>query len=104
MINFKNGIRVSSRRIVITAACVLLIASFSRAPQAQAPHVDASFLTGLQWRLVGPFRGGRAPAVVGDPENAVVFYMGTAHGGVWKTIDAGANWLNVSDRFFKLAS
>jgi photosystem II stability/assembly factor-like uncharacterized protein len=68
------------------------------------PVVDPSFLNALQWRLAGPFRGGRATAVVGDPNNPMVFYMGTAHAGVWKTVDAGANWRNVSDRFFKLAS
>ena len=66
--------------------------------------MDRAFLSALQWRLVGPFRGGRAPAVVGDPNDPMVFYMGTAHGGVWKTVDAGANWRNVTDRFFEVAS
>ena len=108
-------LRFSSHAIAIAAACLLLVASFSRAPEAvvaravqattaQYPHVDPAFLAALQWRLVGPFRGGRAPAVVGDPQNPAVFYMATAHGGVWKTVDAGANWRNVTDRFFDLAS
>jgi photosystem II stability/assembly factor-like uncharacterized protein len=79
------------------------------APEAQDgrrgyPRVDASFLTALEWRSIGPFRGGRAPAVAGDPDNPLVFYMGTAHGGVWKTADAGGHWRNVSDRFFTLAT
>jgi len=68
---------------------------------AEGPTVDASFLSALEWRFVGPFRGGRAPAVAGDADNPLVFYFGAAHGGVWKTTDAGLNWRNVSDGFFE---
>jgi hypothetical protein len=46
-------------------------------------------LRGMQWRLVGPFRGGRAVAVTGDPVEPRTFYMGSVDGGVWKTVDAG---------------
>jgi photosystem II stability/assembly factor-like uncharacterized protein len=70
---------------------------------AEYPRVDPGLLAALEWRSIGPFRGGRAPAVAGDPDDAAVFYMGTAHGGVWKTTDAGAYWRNVSDPFFKQA-
>lgn len=51
----------------------------------------------MQWRSIGPFRGGRSVAstgVVGDP---LTYYMGTVGGGVWKTTDAGTTWSNVSD-------
>src|SRR5271166_1912147 len=46
---------------------------------------------GLQYRLVGPFRGGRVVAVSGvvGPENANVYYFGAVAGGVWKTTDGG---------------
>jgi len=63
--------------------------------------VDASFLSALEWRFVGPFRGGRVTAVAGDAEDPLVFYFGSAHGGVWKTTDAGMHWRNVSDGFFE---
>ena len=69
--------------------------------QADDPSVDASFLSALEWRFVGPLRGGRVTAVAGDAENPLVFYFGAAHGGVWKTTDAGMNWRNVSDGFFE---
>ena len=75
----------------------------SRSVAGDYPKVDASFLAALEWRSIGPFRGGRATAVVGDPEDPQVFYFGSAHGGVWKTQDAGAYWRNVSDAFFKVA-
>ena len=63
-----------------------------------------SVLDGLEWRLIGPFRGGRSVAVAGDPRDIAVFYFGSTGGGVWKTIDGGQYWQNVSDGFFKRAS
>ncbi|MGE5156461.1 MAG: WD40/YVTN/BNR-like repeat-containing protein [Betaproteobacteria bacterium] len=73
------------------------------ATAAELPRVDARFLSALEWRSIGPFRGGRVTAVAGDPDDPLVFYMGTAHGGVWKTVDAGTYWRNVSDGFFTFA-
>ena len=61
-------------------------------------------LRGLQWRLVGPFRGGRAVAVTGDPVEPRTFFMGAVDGGVWKTIDAGVTWENISDDNSTIAS
>lgn len=99
--------------VVVVSVCLLVAApwGYSRHPGdgrpraaagvAEYPTVDPSFLTALEWRSIGPFRGGRATAVAGDPDDPLVFYMGTAHGGVWKTTDAGMYWRNVSDAFFK---
>ncbi len=61
-------------------------------------------LKNLQYRLVGPFRGGRVGAVAGVPSQPSVYYFGAAGGGVWKTLDGGATWDNVSDGFFKTGS
>jgi photosystem II stability/assembly factor-like uncharacterized protein len=68
------------------------------------PAVDASLLNGLQWRPLGPPRGGRVTAVAGDAQNALTFYFGASHGGVWKTTNAGVSWRNISDRFFTTAA
>ena len=68
---------------------------------AEYPRVDASFLSALEWRFVGPYRGGRVVAVAGVPNDPLVYYFGAAHGGVWKTTDAGRYWRNVSDGFFE---
>ena len=73
------------------------------APPAQSAAVDPSFFGGLEWRPLGPPRGGRSTAVAGDAQNPLVFYFGASHGGVWKTTDAGLSWRNVSDGFFRTA-
>jgi hypothetical protein len=54
----------------------------------------------IEWRLVGPFRGGRSGTVTGVKGNDLLYYMGTAGGGVWKTTDAGSTWECISDGFF----
>ena len=65
---------------------------------------DNSPLQKLEWRCIGPFRGGRVVAVAGDPREPAVFYFGSTGGGIWKTTDAGQYWVNISDGFFKRAS
>ena len=62
---------------------------------AQDPIVKAQ-----NFRLIGPFRGGRAAAAVGSYSDVNTFYMGATGGGVWKSMDAGNNWKNISDGFF----
>jgi photosystem II stability/assembly factor-like uncharacterized protein len=61
-------------------------------------------MNALRWRHVGPFRGGRAPAVIGHPTELATFYMGTSGGGLWKTVDAGTYWENISDGYFNRSS
>ena len=57
-------------------------------------------LESLTWRCIGPFRGGRVVAVSGHPKDPLVAYFGACAGGVWKTIDEGQTWNNVSDSYF----
>src|SRR5690242_20732652 len=61
-------------------------------------------LNGLEWRLIGPHRGGRVVAVAGDPSDRLTFYFGACAGGVWKTTDGGITWRNVSDGYFTSAA
>jgi len=69
-----------------------------------AATIDPQLLKALEWRLIGPYRGGRVVAVAGDPVDAQTFYFGSTGGGVWKTTDGGIIWENVSDGYFKRAS
>lgn len=61
---------------------------------------DQSLYEGIKWRSIGPYRGGRAGTVSGVVGQSNVYYMGTAGGGVWKTIDAGSTWFCISDGYF----
>ncbi len=70
----------------------------------QLTTVAPEALRALEWRPVGPFRGGRVIAVAGHPTEAATFYMGSTGGGVWKTDDGGTYWENISDGFFARAS
>ena len=54
----------------------------------------------LEYRLIGPFRGGRSAAVTGVPNKPNLYYFGATGGGVWKTQDGGNKWENISDGFF----
>lgn len=74
------------------------------APVAPAITIDSAMLAPLQWRNIGPFRGGRANAIAGVPTQPMVFYAGYTGGGVWKTDDAGLTWKNISDGQFRLGS
>src|SRR2546423_7108832 len=60
-------------------------------------------LDGLEWRQLGPFRGGRVEAVAGDPRERNTFYFGSGGGGVWETTHGGVDWRQVGDGFFKRA-
>jgi photosystem II stability/assembly factor-like uncharacterized protein len=93
----------------VTAFALIVIGSAAGRPNGfvQSPvasEVDDAHLDLLRWRMVGPSRGGRVMAVAGDPVNELVFYQGTTGGGVWKTDDAGVNWQNVSDGYFRTGS
>src|SRR5437870_12997572 len=66
--------------------------------------VDSKLLSSLEWRCVGPHRGGRVVAVHGHPTDPMTFYFGACAGGVWKTNDGGTTWHNVSDGFLLTAA
>ncbi len=65
---------------------------------------DLDLSTAPRWRLLGPHRGGRVVAVAGHPREPMTFYFGACAGGVWKTVDGGAYWENISDGFFTTAA
>src|SRR5260221_8346236 len=50
-----------------------------------AGAIDEKFFSGMQWRQIGPFRGGRALAIEGVPGEPDTYYFAGAAGGVWET-------------------
>ena len=83
----------------------LIILAWTPAPaQAQEHTYDPALYQAMQWRNIGPFRGGRATTVAGIKDDVFTYYMGTTGGGVWKTTDGGDSWKNITDKFFKTGS
>lgn len=70
---------------------------------AQTTMPEEAF-AGLQYRSIGPSRGGRVTAVTGVAADLFTYYMGATGGGVWKTTDAGLSWKNISDGYVKAGS
>jgi len=79
--------------MVVRRFCVLLLSIAA----AGAQSIDPGLYSGIQWRLLGPFRAGKSTMAVGVPGNPTIYYMGTAGSGVWKTVDGGQVWTCVSD-------
>ena len=86
---------------IIFSIILLPTLSFSQQKTVLYPSAeDSILLQTTQYRLVGPFRGGRSGAVAGDYKDKNTFYFGATGGGVWKTKDGGSNWVNISDGTF----
>ena len=94
------------KRLTYRAAPIVAFLAGSAAVSGQEPlaqpEVDA--FEGLEFRLVGPSRGGRVTAVAGHVAHPYTFYMGSTGGGVWRTTNAGISWENLTDKDFRAGS
>lgn len=77
---------------------VIFFGIFSETAQAQ--NYDEALYDALEYRLIGPFRGGRSAAVTGVPGKPNLYYFGATGGGIWETKNGGRTWKNISDGFF----
>src|SRR5438067_12235287 len=88
----------------LAAGALLMLASGRSELSARQTRFDPALYSGLKWRLLGPFRGGRVDAVSGVAGRPNEFYFGAVNGGVWKSIDGGRAWAPVSDGQIPVAS
>ena len=65
-----------------------------------AQDIDSTLYSSLEFRNIGPFRGGRSATVTGVANKPNLYYFGGAGGGVWQTKDGGQTWTNISDGYF----
>ena len=77
---------------------VLIVAAASLARASAAADKAPEPFMGMKYRLVGPWRGGRAMAAVGTTGDANTYYAGYTGGGVWKTTNGGASWTSLFDK------
>jgi len=84
---------------VAQAGAALSAVRLARPPSVlwARPESPGDMPIGLDWRMLGPFRGGRCDAVSGVPGRPDEFYFGHVNGGIWKTIDAGRTWFPIFD-------
>ncbi len=73
-------------------------------PASAASAIDTAAFRAMQWRNVGPNRGGRANTAAGIPTQPLTYFAGYTGGGLWRTDDAGINWRNISDGWFRTGS
>ncbi len=73
-------------------------------PAGAAAAIDTAAFRAMQWRNVGPNRGGRANTAAGIPTQPLTYFAGYTGGGLWRTDDAGINWRNISDGWFRTGS
>ena len=87
--------RIKIYLAAFVCAAILLFGETSLA-LAQT-QFEANTYSGLQWRMIGPFRGGRVNGVAGVPGEPNTFYFGSVGGGVWKSNNSGRTWNPVFD-------
>src|SRR5215472_5439628 len=74
---------------------LLISLTLGSALVAQSP--DPNLYSGLRWRMIGPFRGGRSNAVSGIEGQINTYYFGSVGGGVWKSTNGGQTWEPIFD-------
>src|ERR671920_2103814 len=79
----------------VIIAMFLTLSNIVSSIEAQQP--DPSLYSGLRWRMIGPFRGGRVNAVSGVTGQSDTFYFGSVGGGVWKSLNSGRTWTPIFD-------
>src|SRR2546423_430253 len=82
---------------VLAALCVASVVVGVVSSSVFAQQFDASALSSMRWRSLGPPRGGRVNGVSGVPGRPNIFYFGSVGGGVWKTVNSGRTWTPVFD-------
>lgn len=93
---------LSNKKYFILLLCVFFMAvgNAQRKKKSQPSSPNPALFSSLEYREIGPFRGGRSSAVTGVPGQPNLFYFGATGGGVWKTEDGGKTYANISDGYF----
>ncbi|MDH3651919.1 MAG: glycosyl hydrolase, partial [Saprospiraceae bacterium] len=86
------------KKLLSIAICIAFLAFHPQPIQSQT--YDTSLYNAVEYRSIGPYRGGRSCTVTGVAGRANLYYFGSTGGGVWRTNDGGGTWENLSDGYF----
>lgn len=86
--------------LMLVSSGMLAQKKSSTTPAKATAGYDENLYNAIEWRSIGPYRGGRSAAATGVPGKPNLFYFGGTGGGVWQTTDAGNSWSNISDGYF----
>ncbi|MDQ2865633.1 MAG: glycoside hydrolase [Candidatus Eremiobacteraeota bacterium] len=84
------------RRSLLLAGLCSLAASYAPAA-AMTGNIGPAQYAAMQWRFIGPLRGGRTKAVAGVADEIHRFYIAAVNGGIWRTDNAGRTWRPIFD-------
>lgn len=106
----KNALHFAQISILVCIALSISMSAFAQkkkkaqdktTPTTEVkPAFEEALYNAIEWRDIGPYRGGRSAAVTGVPGKPNLYYCGATGGGVWRTQDGGQTWKNISDGFF----
>jgi photosystem II stability/assembly factor-like uncharacterized protein len=88
------------KKLLLFLFVIITFALMNNALAQSDAAYDTSLYNGLEYRCIGPFRGGRSAAVAGVVGYPMRYYFGGTGGGVWKSETGGQSWENISDGFF----
>ena len=89
---------------MLAAGLTLGVSFVAQPAPAAAQEMDPALFQDMEWRNIGPFRGGRSVAATGVTSEPYTYYFGGVGSGVWKTTNAGQTWENISDDTFGTSS
>ena len=79
---------------------ILCVVPQSLYAQSDWHKYDTSLYNAIEYRDIGPYRGGRSGTVAGVADKPNLYYFGGTGGGIWKTTNGGGTWENISDGYF----
>ncbi len=93
---------MKSTQLLTIAGLLMFMATISidlnaQPAAAEQQGVDSKYFDNLEWRNIGPYRGGRSLGCAGSPGRPNEYYFGATGGGLWKTTDGGNTWKAVTD-------
>ncbi|MCB0685674.1 MAG: glycosyl hydrolase [Saprospiraceae bacterium] len=86
-------------KLLVNTLSMVLLYQICAIP-VEAQNLDTSLISAMEYRSIGPYRGGRSAAVTGVEGKPDLYYFGSTGGGVWRTEDGGSTWANISDGYF----